>query len=484
MRSPSITLRLTLFFAIASTAVLLAVGYLVGAAVEAHFTDLDRAELDGKLELVRHTLGKATSQNDLDAIPQTLDDALVGHPGLSITVYAADRRILFASSDVAFPSSLLESQFREGSADAPKPSVLESGGHSLRYLVASARTGIPGTPALSVAVALNIDHERTFRAALREKLWLAIALGALFTAWLGWAAARRGLAPVHRLADIAQRISAKQLDSRLSPESVPVELQGLARAFNDMLGRLQGSFRRLSDFSSDLAHEMRTPVSNLLTHTQVALSRSRSADEYREVLYSSLEEYERLARMISDMLFLAQADHGITVPRTEAVDLAAETRELFDFYGALAEERRIHLELEGEGRIGGERLMIRRAISNLLSNAIRHSPHGGVVRVMVRPQESGGLRLAVENAGEPIPAEHLPRLFDRFYRVDPSRQKASDGAGLGLAIAKSIVQAHGGEIRVTSSERMTRFEIDFPALTAKGDAERAPLPDASYQASG
>jgi two-component system heavy metal sensor histidine kinase CusS len=229
---------------------------------------------------------------------------------------------------------------------------------------------------------------------------------------------------------------------------------------------------------------MRTPVSNLVTQTQVALSRTRSTDEYREVLYSSLEEYERLARMISDMLFLAQADHGITVPRTEAVDLAAETRELFDFYGALAEERRIRLELEGEGRIGGERLMIRRAISNLLSNAIRHSPAGGVVRVLVRPQESGGLRLAVENAGEPIPAEHLPRLFDRFYRVDPSRQKASEGAGLGLAIAKSIVQAHGGEIRATSSERMTRFEIDFPALAAKGDAERVPLPDASYQASG
>jgi len=476
MRPASITLRLTLFFAIASTAVLCAVGYLVSAAVEAHFVELDRVELDGKLELVRHALARTSVQRDLDAIPQTLDDALVGHPGLSITVFAPDRHILFASSDAAFPSTLLESKFRDGDADPLKPSVFESGEHVFRYLVASARSGISGAAPLPVAIALNVDHEGAFLAALRDKLWLAIALGALFTAWLGWVAARRGLAPVHQLADVAQRISAQQLNSRLSPDRVPTELQGLARAFNDMLIRLQESFRRLSDFSSDLAHEMRTPVSNLMTQTQVALSRTRSADEYREVLYSSLEEYDRLARMISDMLFLAKADHGITVPRTETVDLAAETQDLFDFYGALAEERGLRLELVGAASIGGERLMIRRAISNLLSNAIRHSPPGGVVRVIVRAQESGRVQLAVENPGEQIPAEHLPRLFDRFYRIDQARQRASEGAGLGLAIAKSIVDAHGGDIRVTSGEQVTRFEITFPGRQAASETEHLPLP--------
>jgi two-component system heavy metal sensor histidine kinase CusS len=235
-----------------------------------------------------------------------------------------------------------------------------------------------------------------------------------------------------------------------------------------MVARLADSFRQLSDFSSDLAHEMRTPVSNLVTQTEVALSRMRTADEYREVLFSSLEEYGRLARMISDMLFLAKADHGITLLRTEAVDLASETRDLFEFFSALAEERQVRLRLEGSGAILGERLMVRRIISNLLSNAVRHTAVGGEVRVRIDTLDSGKVRFAVENPGE-IPAEHLPRLFDRFYRVDASRQKTSDGAGLGLAITKSIVLAHNGSIRAESSGGKTRFEIMWPAT-----AERTP----------
>ncbi|MEO8344185.1 MAG: heavy metal sensor histidine kinase [Betaproteobacteria bacterium] len=461
MRTVSITLRLTLFFAIVSTAVLLTVGYLVVAAVQAHFVELDLIELNGKLELVRHALLKATSQNDLDAIPQALDDALVGHPGLSIVVLGPDHRVLFASSDAVFPSAILDTSVRDGRSARSGPSVWESDGHAFRNIVASAPTGIAGMAPFSVVAAVNIDHQHVFLVALRDKLWLAIGSGALLMVLLGWIAARRGLAPVRRMATVAQRISATQLDDRLGPDTFPAELRGLAQAFNDMLARLEESFRRLSDFSSDLAHEMRTPVSNLVTQAEVALSRARSADEYREVLHSSLEEYGRLARMISDMLFLAKAGNGMVVPRAETVDLAAETRQLLDFYGALAEEQKVALVLVGEGSIHGEALMIRRAISNLLSNAIRHTPAGGTVRVTIAAGNAEVVQLVVENSGEQIPAEHLPRLFDRFYRVDPSRKKASDGAGLGLAITKSIVEAHGGEIDVTSSERITRFVATF-----------------------
>ncbi len=472
MRAVSITLRLTLFFAIVSTAVLLTVGYLVVAAVQAHFVELDLIELNGKLELVRHALLKATSQNDLDAIPQALDDALVGHPGLSIVVLGPDHRVLFASSDAVFSAAMLDTSARDGRSARSEPSVWESDGHAFRDIVASARTGIAGMAPFTVAVAVNIDHQRVFLLALRDKLWLAIALGALLTVVLAWIAARRGLAPVRHMAAVAQRISATQFDDRISPSTLPTELRGLAQAFNDMLARLEESFRRLSDFSSDLAHEMRTPVSNLVTQAEVALSRARSADEYREVLHSSLEEYGRLARMISDMLFLAKAGDGMVVPRAETVDLATETRQLFDFYGALAEEQKVALVLVGEGSIHGEALMIRRAISNLLSNAIRHTPAGGTVRVTIA-MEDRAVQLAVENSGEQIPAEHLPRLFDRFYRVDPSRKKASDGAGLGLAITKSIVEAHGGKIDVTSGGSATRFVATFRNQLVRSQVEVA-----------
>ena len=474
MRVASLTLRLSLFFAVASTAVLLVVGYLVTASVDAHFVALDLVQLDGKLELVRQTLAKTRSLDDLDQVPQALDDALVGYPGLSILVLGPDGRIFHASSDTAFPIAAFTTRLpSEGSGDA-EPSVWVTGGHAFRVVAAPAPTGIAAMPVATSFVAVNIDHERTFLAALRDRLWLAIAVGALLMIALGWIATRRGLAPIRRMAAVVQPIGASALDNRLQPSRLPVELRSLAAAFNEMLGRLEESFRRLSEFSSDLAHEMRTPVSNLITQTQVALSHPRSLDEYREILYSALEEYDRLARMISDMLFLAKGANGKNVPRNDTVDLAAESAELFDFYGALAEERGIELRQEGAGIVRGEKLMIRRAISNLLSNAIRHAYGGSVVRVVLQKSATDEVRLAVENAGADIPEQHLPRLFDRFYRVDPSRQKSSDGAGLGLAITKSIVEAHGGTISVTSSSGRTRFILRLPVGRVQKDGAGEP----------
>jgi two-component system heavy metal sensor histidine kinase CusS len=252
----------------------------------------------------------------------------------------------------------------------------------------------------------------------------------------------------------------------LPTAALPRELVDLAAAFNAMLSRLEESFRRLSEFSSDLAHELRTPIASLMTQTHVALSRTRSAEEYREVLYSNSEEYERLARMITDMLFLAKSDHGLIAPRSETVDLATEVKELFEFYDALAEDQGVSLAVEGVGTVAGERLMIRRAVSNLLSNAINHTPRGGCVKVRIERAANGEIRLSMENPGEGIAPEHLPRIFDRFYRIDPSRQRSTDGAGLGLAITKSIVAAHKGTVHAFSEGGLTRFQIVFPAATS------------------
>ena len=461
MQPRSITFRLTLLFSTASTAVLLFVGTLIGTLVEAHFEEIDLMDLNGKLELVRHSLAKARAPGDMAVVPQNLADALVGHHGLSVAVLGPERKVLFKSPDAVFPPALLESRPVQTSGLRAHPVVWKQEGQEYRGIAALAVTGVAAQPPVTVVIALNIEHHRVFMQAFRKSLWLAIAASVALTALLGWIAARRGLAPVRELADVTHGISAQRLGERLPPESVPVELADLAIAFNAMLARLEDSFRRLSDFSSDLAHELRTPISNLMTETQVAISKSRSADQYREVLYSNLEEYERLARMIADMLFLAKADNGLIVPSNETVDLAAEARELLGFYEAFAEEQDVGLTLAGAGAVRGDRLMLRRALSNLLSNAIRHTPRGGSVKVLIEPRNSGEIRLSVENQGEDIEPEHLPRLFDRFYRVDPSRQKASEGAGLGLAITKSIVEAHRGTIEVYSAHGSTRFSIAF-----------------------
>jgi two-component system heavy metal sensor histidine kinase CusS len=458
----SITLRLALFFSSASTVVLLAIGYWIGAMVETHFEEQDLHEFEGKLTLIRHVLSKARSPEDLTAATQRIEEALVGHHGLAVAVAAGDRRMLFATPDAALLSPLLEAQAVPASAGPSKPIVWSWEGRTYRGLLAKAPTGMPQGAPVTVALALDIGHHLEFLASFSKRLWLAVVVCILLTALLGWVAARRGLAPVRDMARIAHGISASRLENRLPLDAVPEELTQLATAFNDMLGRLEDSFRRLSDFSSDLAHELRTPISNLMTQTQVALSKARSADEYREVLYSNLEEYDRLARMIGDMLFLAKADNGLLVQRRDPVSLAEEVRQLFEFYEAWSDELGVGLDSVGEGIVPGDRLMLRRAISNLLSNAIRHAPRGGSVRVRI--ERSGHeVRLSVENPGEPIPPEHLSRLFDRFYQVDASRHRSHEGAGLGLAITKSIIEAHGGRIAVTSTDGVTRFEAMFPA---------------------
>ncbi len=459
----SITFRLALYFASASTVVLLAIGYLVGESVQRHFLELDRGDLLGKLELVQHVLSKMHSQSAIAELPDRMDDALTGHDNLSVSITAPDGKTLFATADAAFPETLIK-----GSSTLTPGKNLElvswvHGGRSHHGFAARVPTDVPGLPQVVVAVALKPAAHDMFMAGFYEILWLAIVAGILSIGLLGWVAARRGLAPIREMTRVAQSITASRLHDRSPKGALPSELVDLADAFNGMLSRLEDSFRRLSEFSSDLAHELRTPIASLMTETQVALSRARTAEEYREVLYSNSEEYERLARMISDMLFLAKSDHGLIVPESEQVQLATEVQELFEFYDALAEDRGISLALAGKGEVCGDRLMIRRAISNLLSNAINHAPRGGLINVRIEDGGNGALHLYVENTGEGIASEHLSRLFDRFYRVDPSRQRMTEGAGLGLAITKSIIAAHNGTVEASSAGGLTRFDLFFPA---------------------
>ncbi len=464
MRGLSLTARLSLLFALAAALVLLAVGWVVARSVEHHFLEMDQQEIRGKVALVRNLLARSSTPEALAALPRQLEAALVGHHGLAVRVQGPDGAPWFSTAGVQVPASAL----------AAVPSVREhwvewrEGGRAFRGLAAGAPSGLPGSATYRVAIALDISHHQDFMAGFRRTLVAAMTLAALVTAALGWAATRAGLTPLRRVTALAASLDANRLDARLPQIRVPPEIETLVLAFNAMLARLEDSFRRLSEFSGDIAHELRTPIGNLMVQTQVALSEARDIEEYREVLYSSLEEYERMAQMVGDMLFLAQADNGQLRPSTAPVDLAAEVRALFDYLDAWAEERGVRLVLEGGGRpVLGDRLMLRRALSNLLTNGIRHTPPGAEVRVRLS-DEGRVTRISVENPGEPIPPEHLPRLFDRFYRLDPARRREAEGAGLGLAIVKSIVDAHGGRIAVASDGQGTRFSIALAGAQTPG----------------
>lgn len=455
---PSITWRLTLLFVMASSAVLLTLGFVIATSVETHFEQQDMEVLTGKMELARHTLEKLQSQNDLDGMAQQLDNALVGHHGLDLIVIGPDQAVLFATPNASVPIKLASAS---AIRTPHRPFTWTLGERSYRAIAAELPTGIREHARVIVAVSLDIAHHQAFMASFLRTLWLFVASAAALTGILGWAAARRGLAPLRAMREQAQVVTAQQLSHRLPVESVPVELAELAQSLNDMLARLEEAFHRLSDFSSDIAHELRTPVSNLMTETHVALSRPRSADDYRNILESNAEEFEHMARMISDMLLLAKAENGLAAQNLETVNLAAEVRALFDYYDAVAEEKGLKLALEGDAEVSADRLMLRRALGNLLSNAVRHSSAKTTLRVNIDAR-ADAVSIGMENTGDGIAQEYRERVFDRFFRVDPSRQRSSEGTGLGLAIARSIVVAHGGTISVTSAGNVTTFTIRLP----------------------
>lgn len=446
MRGLSLSTRLALLFAACTTVVSLFAGVLFDRASEAHFIELDQQQLETKLIGLRRAL------QDLQPAQREarLADELSRQADLSLRITSGDGRHWYDSS-VQIPKNL---PLQTGL------STISHDGTDYRVLRAPLYPDTADSPQLTLL--LDITHHQHFLARMQHLIWLTVGLSALATALLGAWAARSGLRPLRRMSAVARGISAQSLNARLPEGKMPPELAEMAYSFNAMLARLDDSFQRLSAFSADIAHELRTPLSNLLTHTQVTLSRPRALEDYREALHSNLEELQWMAQLVNDMLYLAKADHGLLMPKREPLELAEEADMLLEFFAPLAEDAGVSLIREGAARIEGDRGMLRRALSNLLDNALRFAPAEGYVRLSIVEQPQA-VRVCVENSGEGISAQLLPRLFDRFYRADPARQEgSSEHAGLGLAITQSIVRAHGGTIHCESEAGWTRFVIELP----------------------
>ncbi len=464
MARPSITRRLTLLFAGTLTAGFLALGWYMSVAIERHFVELDKAALEGAVRRVSHIVNNDLKEGELNLLHMRLDDILAGHDRVSLLVTTEAGEPLAADSEIAFPQDRLENAMARA---APGKSVLFSwarGASSYRGIATRLPAPSLSVRPLKVAAAMNIDHHTEFMAMFRRALWVAVVGAIVVSVLISVAIARGGIRPLLKLARQMDAISSQRLSQTLPVEDLPVELVSLANAFNAMLARLDMSFLRLSEFSADIAHELRTPVSNLLTQTQVMLSKKRSVEEYREVLASNTEELERLSRMVSDMLFLAKAGNEPGITSADTVDLASEVKDLFEFYEALAAEHAVGLDLTGALEVRGDRLMLRRAINNLLSNAIRFTPAGGTVRVSLKRAADRGL-IEVTNPGEPISEPVRERLFERFYRADAARPRDTEGAGLGLAIVKAIAEVHRGGVSVSSSDDSNTFAMWLPVQT-------------------
>jgi len=266
---------------------------------------------------------------------------------------------------------------------------------------------VPLANGQQLLLALDTHHHTHFMSQLHITLALYLFCATILSGLLGWWAARRGLAPLRVMHEHVRKIDANQLNVRMPIAESSQELAELAQGLNQMLERLESDFERLSEFSGDLAHELRTPITNLLTQTQVTLTRERNAEVYREILASNAEEFQRLARMVSDMLYLAKTEHGLELPHREAVMLEREAQSLFDFYEAVADEAELGLSVLGAATIDGDRVMIQRAIGNLLSNALRHASKQSVVRVTIVVL-SDAVELSVINEGQAIDPAWIP----------------------------------------------------------------------------
>ena len=459
----SLTRRLSILFAGVSLVILTAMGVYLYHSLAQQLMLRDAQDLNGKIELVRHTLAEVDSTDAIRSAPHRWLDLVIGHHGLHLSIYDEHRQLLVASSDVIFPDSVLQSP---GPELEQRADVLEwAAGTNQRYRAVSAwgQLGKSNAQRVLIALALDLVGEQKLLAAYRTRIVGAILIGALLAAALGTWASRQGLAPLQAIATAASGITASRLAERLDVGSSPRELQTLTSAYNAMLERLQDSFSRLTQFSSDLAHDLRTPIGNLLGEAQVTLARSRTAEEYRAVIESSVEELERLSRMIESMLFLARADDAQLALHPEDVQLEIEFAKIRDYFEPLAQEKAITINVAGANTVYADASLLRRAISNLVANAIRFTPgHGGAITLASTRTCSGGTEIRVTNQGPEIPLPERERVFDRFYRVGRARTDSTSSSGLGLAIVKSILSLHGGSASVECAAGMTTFTLFFP----------------------
>ncbi|RLB67509.1 MAG: two-component sensor histidine kinase [Deltaproteobacteria bacterium] len=298
-------------------------------------------------------------------------------------------------------------------------------------------------------------------------IFLVVGPFAIFWLCLGcWLLAERTIAPVIEITEAAQGITADNLSRRLPLGNHQDELAQMTACLNQMLDRLDKSFRRVRQFSGDASHELRTPLTILRGETEVTLRWAKTPDEFRDMLRSNMEEIDRMERIIESLLTLAKSEVGELKLEIKELSLSDLVQDLYLQSRILCETKDIEvqllLEVDEEIRIRGDDLRLRQMFLNLISNGIKYTPEKGTMDIVLA-MDNGFARVDIIDSGIGMPAEHLPHIFDRFYRVDKARNRMDGGTGLGLAIVKWIAEAHGGSITATSEvNRGSSFSVRLP----------------------
>ncbi len=463
-RPASLSARLTLLFSAATAFLLVASAGPLYWSLHRHLAQQNRRALSDKLAAIALILQKQPGQ-----IIPLLEEVQWEAGSPSFTRYYS--RVLDGSGGVVLETQGMSEQLKGAPFPSPAPGDGDPHG-AVTWRTDSERTYLLGSawvkrggqgPARQIQVAVDVSDASDLLEDYRRTMALSLTAGLAVAALLGFLTARRGLRPLGTMAQKARQITAERLHERMGEEPWPAELAELASAFDDMLLGLEDSFSRLSAFSADLAHDLRTPLTNCMGEVEVALSKPREPDEYRHILDSSLEELTRLAKMIESLLFLARTDHAQTPLNKASMDARGELEAMADFYDGVAQEQGVALACSGAGTLDADPVLLRQALGNLLSNALRHTPPGGRVVLEAREEGASATLVSVRDTGPGIPPEDLPRIFDRFYRSPRSRSLNPQGLGLGLAIVKSIMDLHGGRLEIQNApEGGVMARLTFP----------------------
>jgi two-component system heavy metal sensor histidine kinase CusS len=452
----SIATRLVLLFTLCATLLLsCGLGVLYWIVVR-HAFEEDNAVLADKLAAIRTDLKQP---DGIHIVDRELKNRRAGEPA----VYWV--RVIDPAGTVVTETAGMDRLLPPNIFASPEPAIFLSRSTKdyqkdgkLFSLVAT-NEAVAGQPYV-VQVAQDRSADERFRKQFGALLALALGLGLIASTLVAVTVTRRGLRPLADMTRSLEQVRPAHLSERIEPAEWPRELQPVVTAFDGMLDRLEYSFTRLSQFSADLAHELRTPIGNMLGEAQVALTRERSSEEYRSVIESTAAECERLSAIIDNLLFLARAESAEQQTERSLFNGRATLEKIANFYQTAAEDRHVNIECTGEGQIFADPALFNRAVGNLIDNALRFTTDGGSIHVSIGTRD-GGTEVSVRDTGSGIAPEHLPRVFDRFYRGDRSRSSA--GTGLGLALVKSIVDLHGGAARIESeSGRGTTVILTFP----------------------
>ncbi|WP_194789946.1 heavy metal sensor histidine kinase [Pseudomonas sp. UFMG81] len=458
----SIALRLCALFTLVALAVFVLIGSALYRQVDRSLDLLPAAELDARFSVLESALNRYGTPEHWAKINSKLN--LLGEEDKRIRFWAVGSN---PNYEYGHPTELVRA-FADGPpgmrelrlADSPYP---------YKVLV-SELPALGERPPLRFLIGINTE---TFWQA-QHSLLVAIvglaALGVLMASLLSYWVARIGLKPLLALSDEAQALAPPRLDGRLQTQALPPELAQFAGAFNATLERVSQAYTQLEAFNADVAHELRSPLTNLIGQTQVALTRGRSAEHYFEVLQSNLEELERLRSIINDMLFLASADQGSKATALTEASLAEEVATTLDYLDYILEDAQVRVTVSGDALARIEKAQLRRALINLLNNAVQHTAPNQVIEVRIKADEQQ-VSIAVSNPGPAIADEHLALLFERFYRVDAARANSGgNNHGLGLAIVKAIALMHGGSVFVRSEAGANTFGISLPSAQLRGFA--------------